>query len=155
MKTRRLDAWLEYLRGAGLRLTPQRVALCRLVATSQEHPTAAQLYTPLASTFPSLSLATVYNTLNTLVAHGLVYELGNAGDGQMHYDPNTAPHVNLICVQCHRISDLQDSALESVSQHVAKRSGYAIQGARIAYYGICPACLKRHSVKKKLKRRKK
>jgi Fur family peroxide stress response transcriptional regulator len=87
----------------------------------------------------------VYAALNTLVRLGLVYELGNAGDGQKHYDPVVAPHANLICVQCHRISDLNDRALETVSRRVAEQSGYQIQGARIVYYGVCPACAKRRA----------
>ena len=137
--------FIEGLRSAGLRLTPQRLAICRLLADSEEHPTVAQLHTQLSPEFPSLSLATVYSTLNTLASLGLVFELGNAGDGQKHYDPDTAPHANLICTQCHQIRDLDDTALQAVSTRVAKKSGYQIQGARIVYYGICPACSKRRN----------
>ncbi|MEW5720067.1 MAG: transcriptional repressor, partial [Chloroflexota bacterium] len=85
----------------------------------------------------------VYSTLNTLAALSLVHELGNAGDGQKHYDPFTTPHANLICTRCHQIRDLADRALQTVSQRVAEQSGYQIQGARIVYYGVCPACAKR------------
>ncbi|MBM3130993.1 MAG: transcriptional repressor [Chloroflexi bacterium] len=143
MASDRVQVLANGLRQSGLRLTHQRLAICRTLVTSNTHPTAVQLHTQLRAEFPTLSLATVYSTLNTLAALGLVYELGNAGDGQKHYDAITAPHANLICTQCHRISDFEDTALKSVSQHVARRSGYQIQGARIAYYGICPACARR------------
>jgi len=143
MQNTPIKGFIEGLRSAGLRLTPQRLAICRLLADSKEHPTVAQLHTRLSPEFPSLSLATVYSTLNTLASLGLVYELGNAGDGQKHYDPHTTPHANLICTSCHQIADLNDTALEAVSSRVAKKSGYQIQGARIAYYGVCPACSKR------------
>lgn len=143
MQETRVQEFVDGLRSAGLRLTPQRLAICRLLATSVEHPTVAHVHEQLSPEFPSLSLATVYSTLNTLASLGLVFELGNAGDGQKHYDPVTAPHANLICTRCHHIRDLDDAALEAVSARVAKKSGYQIQGARIVYYGVCPACSKR------------
>jgi Fur family peroxide stress response transcriptional regulator len=144
MASDRVEVLANGLRQSGLRLTHQRLAICRLLADCDDHPTAIRLHTRLRTEFPTLSLATVYSTLNILSSLGLVYELGNAGDGQKHYDGITSPHANLICTRCHQISDLEDSALESVSQRVARRSGYQIQGARVVYYGICPACQKRH-----------
>jgi Fur family peroxide stress response transcriptional regulator len=121
------------------------LAICRALADAETHPTAAQMFEQVRADFPTLSLATVYSTLNTFASLGLVFELGNAGDGQKHYDPDTAPHANLICTRCHRIRDLDDTALEAVSTRVAKKSGYQIQGARIVYYGVCPACSKRRN----------
>ena len=143
MDSDRVRAFTNGLRQAGLRLTLPRLAICRVLAKSAEHPTAAQLHERLRADFPSLSLATVYNTLNTLLALGLVGEIGDAGDGQRHYDPNTTVHANLICTRCHQIRDLEDHALESVSRRIASRSGYQLQGARVVYYGECPACAKR------------
>lgn len=143
MQSDRVQEFTASLRQAGLRLTPQRLAICCVLAADDAHPTVAQLHKQLSAAFPSLSLATVYNTLNTLVQLGLVYELGNAGDGRKHYDPVVSPHANLICTRCHQIRDLADRALEAVSQRVAERSGYQMQGARIVYYGVCPACKRR------------
>jgi len=138
--TDRAYLFVSSLRLAGLRLTPQRMAICRMLANDSTHPSAAQLFERLQADFPTLSFATVYSTLNTLIELGLVHDLGTAGDGQGHYDPNTSPHANLVCTVCHQIIDLEDSALETVSQHVEQRSGYHIQGARIVYYGVCPSC---------------
>lgn len=143
MVSERAQILASGLRQAGLRMTHQRLAICRRLAECADHPTAVRLHTHLRAEFPTLSLATVYSALNTLVNLGLIHELGNAGDGQRHYDPVTAPHANLICSQCHRISDLDDRALQAVNRRVAQRSGYNMQGARIVYYGICPACQKR------------
>jgi Fur family transcriptional regulator, peroxide stress response regulator len=143
MPNDRVAEFTEEVRQAGLRLTPQRLAICRALADNTLHPTAVQLHAQLRDEFPTLSLATVYSTLNTLASLSLVHELGNAGDGQKHYDPFTAPHANLICTRCHQIRDLADRALQAVSQRVAEQSGYQIQGTRIVYYGVCPACAKR------------
>ncbi len=136
----RVDAMLTALRAAGLRVTPQRAAICRALVTSRTHPTAQVLYNQLAGEVAGLSRATVYNTLQTLVAGGLIHDLGEAGDGAVHYDADVEPHVNLICLRCHRVDDLPTTALDQVAEQVAGRSGYQLRGARIAYYGLCPEC---------------
>jgi Fur family peroxide stress response transcriptional regulator len=131
---------LAALKRAGLRLTPQRRAICRALARSREHPTAQALYDQVLPDFPSLSRATVYNTLRALAEAGLVQELGAAGDGAIHYDADPSPHVNLICVRCHRVEDFTDALLTRIARQVAEDSGYQLRGARVAYYGLCPRC---------------
>ncbi len=140
MDEERVSTYINALSRAALRLTPQRLAICRALVNGQGHPTAAELHQQLCADFPTLSLATVYTTLNTLLALGVIYDLGDAGDGTTHYDAITDPHINLICTRCHQISDLTEDQLEAIRQHVAQRSGYQILGARIAYYGVCPKC---------------
>ncbi|MFN7016941.1 MAG: Fur family transcriptional regulator [Fimbriimonadales bacterium] len=128
------------LKQAGLRLTPQRVAICKVLAESKDHPTAMMIYHQLLPQFPTLSLATVYKTLNVLKSMGLVHTLGDAGDGAEHFDADLTPHINLVCTKCHRVVDFDERLIHTVQQAVAERSGYEIQGARIVYYGLCPAC---------------
>ena len=81
-----------------------------------------------------------YNTLQTLVNHGLLREIGEAGDGAMHYDADPTPHINLVCTACHRVQDFFDIALDGTAKDVIERSGYQILGMRIVYYGLCPQC---------------
>lgn len=131
---------LEALRTAGLRLTAQRQAICQALAHDATHPTAQTVYDRLRPHFPSLSLATVYNTLNTLEKAGLIYEIGTAGDNALHYDADPTPHINLICTACHRIEDHPADSLAGLAEQVARSSGYDLRGARLAYYGLCPAC---------------
>jgi Fur family peroxide stress response transcriptional regulator len=130
------------LKRAGLRLTPQRLAVCRVLAENRKHPTALALFDLLRPAFPSLSRATVYNTLQALVEAGLIDELGTAGDGAIHYDADPSPHVNLICTRCHRVEDFPDAPLDEVAGQVAAGSGYQLRGARVVYYGLCPQCQK-------------
>jgi Fur family peroxide stress response transcriptional regulator len=131
---------IERLKEAGLRVTPQRLSIYRALVTSDAHPTAQALFEQLQPTLPSLSQATVYNTLQALVTHGLIQELGAAGDGAAHYDANPTPHINLICTCCHRVEDFFDVPLDDVAEQIVARSGYHVQGMRIAYYGLCPDC---------------
>ena len=128
------------LKEAGLRPTPQRLAICKYLAETREHPTARQIFEDLQDEMPSLSQATVYNTLEMLVEMGLVHDLGDAGDGTTHYDCDLTPHINLICTRCQRIEDLYDETLDEVGRNIEARTGYHVLGARLAYYGLCREC---------------
>lgn len=139
----RVNEMIDLLRHSGLRVTPQRRAMCRTLAGDTSHPTAQTLYERLKPQFPSLSLATVYNTLQILVDAGIIHEIGAAGDGAMHYDADASPHVNLVCTNCGRIDDFHETTLKRVTQRVTQQSGYQVYGARVVYYGLCPECRKR------------
>ncbi len=131
---------LSALRQAGLRLTLQRRAICRFLAQSEDHPTAQDIYRALKPQYPSLSLATVYNTLDALVRLGAVHRLGEAGDDAAHYDADISPHINLACIRCHRVVDFPLPEVARLEDVVRQASGYRILGARMVYYGLCPEC---------------
>ena len=93
---------LRDLQRAGLKLTPQRMAIVRLFADDGSHPTAQDLFERLRPTFPSMSFATVYNTLDALARAGLagiVRLPGKRGDAA-RFDPNTRPHHHAVCDGC-------------------------------------------------------
>lgn len=128
------------LKKAGLRITPQRIAICKLLTESTEHPTASEIYKSIKDFYPSLSLATVYNTLDALVAQGKVNVLGDAGDGKVHFDAKIEPHINLACIKCHKITDISSSFVSQMDEEIIQSSGYNLLGSRVIYYGICPVC---------------
>lgn len=130
----------QVLRDAGYRLTSQRLAICGLLEETQSHPTAQMIYEQLSSQYKSLSLATVYNTLDALVALGAINALGTAGDEAVHYDADTEPHVNLACISCHRVIDLPSEFIHALDREIAEKSGYRLLGTRVLYYGLCPQC---------------
>lgn len=131
---------IETLKEAGLRPTPQRLAVYRHLKSAHTHPTAQQVFEQLSPHFPTLSLATVYNTIETLVGLGVVNALGTAGDDAVHYDADLSPHVNLACVRCHQVIDLPSEHVFEIKREVSEHSGYRVLGARVLYYGVCPAC---------------
>jgi Fur family peroxide stress response transcriptional regulator len=135
-----LDHYISTLKDSGMRLTPQRIAICKLLSESKEHPTAATIYEQVCVQYPSLSLMTVYNTLDSLVNLGLVNTLGDVGDDNTHYDGDTSSHINLACISCHKIVDISMSQISSIDNEITKNSGYKLLGARMMYYGICPNC---------------
>jgi Fur family transcriptional regulator, peroxide stress response regulator len=136
----RYEAQLEKLRQRDYRLTPQRVALIRLLAESQGHPSAAQLHDQLKAQYPTMSLATVYKTLNLLKDLDEVLELRFSNDDGRFDGKRPYPHPHLICVRCRKIIDPEIELAETLAQQVAALSGYKIVSHRLDFYGLCPAC---------------
>jgi Fur family peroxide stress response transcriptional regulator len=137
------NTYLEKLHKAGLRVTPQRIAICRFIGETETHPTASEIFDHLKKEYPSMSMATVYNTLDVLVAAGAVNALGSIGDDKVHFDGNISPHINLACMRCHRIIDVDSEFVEQLNTEIIHHSGYQVLGSRVMYYGICPECQKR------------
>jgi Fur family peroxide stress response transcriptional regulator len=137
----RFDELISSLKEYNYRLTPQRVELVRLIATSVEHPSASQLYARINTQFPTMSQATVYKTLALLKEMDQVLEI-DLGDDR-HYDGNRPqPHPHLICVQCKKIIDGEIEIDLPAINKLEQISGYKIVRSQINFYGICPVCRK-------------
>ncbi len=132
----------EILQDYGLRITPQRELIFRLLMGSKEHPTAEKIYQEVSEVFPSLSRNTVYKTLEALEAKGLVKRF-NTGESADHYDANTAPHGHITCLKCRRVDDINgelSSIMDELDQKAESSSGYQVLSADLYFYGICPDC---------------
>lgn len=127
------------LRDTGYRITPQRVAVCRALAESKDHPTPLAVYREVSTQFPGVSQATVYNTLAVLRDLGEIVEVG-LGQDRTHYEPDPRPHANLICLRCGAIEDLKDPLVDSLSRRLAAERGLRLKAARMDLYGFCRAC---------------
>jgi Fur family peroxide stress response transcriptional regulator len=135
----RFDELMTALKERDFRLTPQRVELVRLIASSEGHPSAGQLYTRVKRKFPTMSPATVYKTLALLKEMGQVLEIDLRDDS--HYDGNRPePHPHLICTNCGRIVDGEASLEQGSIRKLEKDSGFTILRPQIALYGLCPDC---------------
>jgi len=138
----RFDELITALREHAFRLTPQRVELVRLIAASEGHPSAAQIYAKIRTRFPTMSQATVYKTLALLKEMNQVLEIDLRDDS--HYDGNRPhPHPHLICIQCNKIVDGDLELDPSSIKKLEKTSGYQIVRPQIAFYGTCPDCRKK------------
>ena len=133
---------IRMLKGKGCRLTPQRLAMLRILAKSEGHPSAEQIYEQIRADYPTTSLATVYKTLSLLKNMGEVLEINFATLGS-HYDGNKPyPHPHVICTQCGQILDPEFEALAGISQEIARQTGYQITYPQLNFFGICPKCQK-------------
>jgi Fur family peroxide stress response transcriptional regulator len=135
----RFDELIAALKERDFRLTPQRVELVRLIATSDGHPSAAQLYARIKRQFLTMSHATVYKTLALLKDMNQVLEIDLRDDS--HYDGNRPePHPHLICIKCNKIIDGEADFNLSAIQKLEQASGYKILRSQILFYGLCPDC---------------
>jgi Fur family transcriptional regulator, peroxide stress response regulator len=127
------------LRNAGLRATPQRLAIVREVL-EQNHPTAAEIFDAVRAQYPTMGLATVYATLNTMSEHGLLSVLPVSD--ALRFDANVTPHANLICNRCGSIVDFDEceDVLEQLRARTSAGAGFAFAAERLDLYGTCAAC---------------
>jgi Fur family peroxide stress response transcriptional regulator len=137
----RLDDVVAKLRSAGYRITPQRLAIVKILIDSEEHPSVEQIYRQVQEEFPTTSLATVYNTLERLKEVGEVLELPCSG-GSRYDGLNPHSHPHLRCTVCGAIEDV-DIDLGSAAEEVAARRGYADVHYRLGFHGVCPRCQKK------------
>ena len=125
------------------RRTPQRLAILEYLHGNTSHPSAEDVYAAVSKRHRSMSLATVYNTLNTLVASGLVRELTIDPD-RRRYDPFLEPHHHLFCIDCRHVVDIKGKVTVGLPKSAVK--GFAISETRVDVYGSCPACRGRKRV---------
>ncbi len=121
----------------GFKRTPQRLAILDHLDGNKSHPSAEDIYRVVVRKNPSMSFATVYNTLNTLVQAGAVRELTIDPD-RKRYDPDTSGHHHLICLGCRKVVDIPGDIPVDVPRGMAKE--FSILGNHIEFYGICSPC---------------
>lgn len=128
------------LLGAGYRMTEQRKLICDHLAGLQTHPTAYEIYDSLLRRHPEISRATVYNTLNTLKELGAIVEISFAGD-HSRYETDTTPHINLICLRCHRVIDYEHvEQTSSLMNEVQTGVDFQPLTVRVELLGFCSDC---------------
>ena len=136
----RLDQMLSKLRGQNFRITPQRLAVLKILATSQGHPSVERIYNQVKADFPTTSLATVYKTVTLLKQIGEVLELGFADMGNRYDGNRPYPHPHVICTKCAQIVHPKYGAIDALSEEIARQTGYWITNHRLDFYGLCPQC---------------
>jgi Fur family transcriptional regulator, peroxide stress response regulator len=135
----RYEYLIAKLRQRHFRLTPQRMALVRMIAASDGHPSAHQLYEQVKSQYPTMSPATVYKTLNLFKEMGEVFEIDLKDNSR--YDGNKPhPHPHVICISCQKVIDGADEPVNNLLDEIESDSGYKIVRHQIIFYGYCPDC---------------
>lgn len=138
----RYQTMLGKLQERGSRLTSHRLALLRLLAVSEGHPNAAQLYKKLRVQFPTVSLATIYKTLVLLKEEGEVLEIDLHNDS--HFDGNKPySHPHLICNRCGQINDGDEVLfLTAANQEIKEKYAFQVVQSQLVFYGVCRECQK-------------
>ena len=126
------NAITELLRSKGLRVTPQRVAILRLLMKGG-HLTLDQVLNELRKEEPNISISTVYNTLSTLTKLGILRSF--EADGKTWYEVRREPHVNVICEDTGQIIDVNID-LSAIEREVGKL-GILVKDLSVIVRGDC------------------
>jgi len=137
----RFDIIIQKLRDNGHKITPQRLAIVKIIAQSEGHPSVEDIYDQLRNAFPTMSLATVYRNIITIKSLGEVLELGFP-DGSNRYDGHKPyPHPHVICIKCKKIVDPDLDSLDEMEKEVASETKFKILNHRLDFFGICSECM--------------
>lgn len=131
------SATIEYLQSHGVKPSVQRLAVMGYLMAHHTHPSVEEIHSALVATLPTLSKATVYNTLSLLVSKGAVCKLTIDERGAC-YDAVMGPHAHFLCRKCQRIYDVP--LVNRPEQDVELQNGFRLDSADLYLRGLCPAC---------------
>lgn len=142
----RVTAMLAGVRASGLKLTPQRLAIVKELAADPTHPTAQELYERLRPSMPTMSFATVYNTLDALASAGLCAAL-SLSPGASRFDPNMHAHHHAVCDRCGLVRDVPlagdasaGATAPAAPAELESAPGFRVRSVERIYRGLCSAC---------------
>lgn len=128
---------LEELSEAGLKVTPQRMAVLEVLKKSSDHPTAEAIHRKVLDSIPGISATTIYNTLEKFVDKGLVKRVKTDAD-VMRYEPMSEPHHHLYCYDSDRMEDYWDPELDRLLEEYfrnKKIKNFKIRDIRLQIMG--------------------
>jgi len=127
---------LRKLKENGLKATPQRIAILRFLDQTMGHPSVEEIHQAIKKQYPSISLATVYNTLEKLNKAHSIQKL-NISDARAHYETNLNPHCHFYCKQCQTIIDITLTRPFESDQ----LDHYRVEEIHGYFKGVCEDCL--------------
>lgn len=129
---------LSILREKKIQVTPQRLAILEQLKLRKDHPSAEMIFHCLKDEFPSLTLVTVYNTLQKLEHSGLCMKV-NPLHTSARYDGNVSDHQHAICINCQKIVDIHDGSVLIELPDWFKDIFKVLQES-VSLYGLCKEC---------------
>ncbi len=138
----KLDALRTKCQQAGLKITPQRMAVYKALVESKEHPSADVLYNQVRKIFPNISLDTVNRTLLTLADIGTAFIVEGSGDVK-RFDGSMQKHQHFKCVNCKRIIDFHHKPFDNISVPRSLSKKFTVLKRTVYFEGFCNLCKKR------------
>jgi Fur family transcriptional regulator, ferric uptake regulator len=130
----------DRLRDAGERVTRQRLLVADALVAVGRQATAQELYDELRSRSPRIGRATVFRTLEALVAAGVARRLEQDGHVYAYVACRPEHHHHLACNGCGRVEEIGEGYISPVADRVAAERGFRIDDARLDFYGLCARC---------------
>jgi len=137
-----ITAKKNYGRTGEQKLTPQRDAVLQVILAREDHPTANEIFEAARQRLPTISYATVYNSLRYLKEAGLVHEI-KFGDSASRYDRETDRHDHAICNSCGKLVDFDLPQTAELMQAAARKSRFKPESVHLTLRGLCVDCRER------------
>ena len=135
-----IETVVKRFRETGLKITPQRLSIFKLLKDNYTHPSAEDIYREILIIHPSISFTTVYKTLQTLRDLGEIQEL-SINPERVHYDPDITEHVHTFCRSCKAIGDLDNGLETSTSMKLPNGSNdFEVHNIQVHAVGLCGEC---------------
>jgi Fur family peroxide stress response transcriptional regulator len=138
----RMEAFKAKCRAAGLKVTPQRMAVYEVLIKSNEHPSAEMVFRKVKRTLPNISLDTVNRTLLTLYEIGAAFAVEGSGDAK-RFDGNLKSHQHFKCIKCKRIIDFHHKPFDNIAVPKSISRRFTVLRKTVYLEGICDLCRKR------------
>lgn len=138
-----LEQIVASLREEGFKITPQRMAIVEYLLKTEDHPSAEHIHKTIMKRYPMISLSTVYKTLDLLKKKGIVSEIDV--EGEARFDAHTDEHINLVCMNCGKIDDVDEDSLKDIQAKAARKSKYLIVKSSFELLGYCNNCKSKFS----------
>lgn len=136
-----LESYSATLRSRGYRMTPQRLAILRILHDAERHLTPLEVYQMAEERVPGLTEATVYRALSFLTSQGLLLA-AHVGNGQLVYEIAEHAHHHLVCRACGQTQEIDHSVLGALYEQFQSTTGYQIDTVHVTFFGLCPDCQK-------------
>jgi Fur family transcriptional regulator, peroxide stress response regulator len=127
--------------GTEEKLTRQRDAVLQVIREREDHPTANEIFQAARLRLPTISYATVYNSLRFLKEAGLVHEI-KFGDSASRYDREIGRHDHAICSRCGKLVDFDLPQAADLIAAAARKSKFKAESVHLTLRGVCPDCRK-------------
>ncbi len=141
-----MEKIIRKYRALSFKLTPQRLAILQFLNNNTEHPTAEDIFQNIRRKYPTMSFATVYNTVQALSDRGDVMEI-TIDPERKHFDPNTYPHHHIMCTSCKKVADVFADYSEALKLPSEVAASFEVTGNHVDFYGICAACMEKRGRK--------
>ena len=141
MENELLEKFKSALKAENMKFTPQRLSVLSEMINNKEHRECEEIYLALRGTGDNVSRATVYRTMDILVAHDFARKI-DIGDGRARYETkiNHPHHDHLICIECGQIIEFINDAIENLQDVVCKENGFKLTRHIHQLFGICNKC---------------
>jgi len=140
--SRMMEAFAKAIRRSGVKLTSQRIEIFREAARTGEHPCIETVFKNVRRRLPTVSLDTVYRTMDLFRDLGLISTLRGL-DGRVRFDANIQPHHHFICTRCGSALDLSGLKIDGLEAPKSAPGLGRVESVHVEFRGICRACAQR------------